>query len=663
MAFRQAKFKQHSTTSLCHSDKIMVSEALYRSVLSYLHHQIIFLDEDTDAATAVKQMHDVKAETIIVKNRKDEYVGIITDSDILDKIVMRGEDSDNVPIRTIMSSPIITISANANVKQALELMRLNTIKRVPVTDNIQILGIVTQEGLANAIRTSVLEQTFRPYRTIIREHYKPIFGNLGFILQFAGFLFIGPATLAALMGEVVPAVGIFLCVIFMSVTGFIMNSYGERLPMNLKQASLLMVSSFVLLSLFGSIPYIYVNPFLSGIDPFTLFLNSFFESASGFTTTGLSFISSPEELPKSFDLYRSYTQYIGGLSFVYLIVAFFYPERKLRHIRGMIGGGNLKVKQLIVTIAVIFSAYAIVLIFFLYLSGQADMFYSVTLILSTVTGGGFVPTSTAIESQSNLELTTLMIGMIISALPFVFHYAVFSKEMHTTSVRPELFLYMGIIIIFIVIFYFTFINTLYVKSELMASVFHVISAATNSGFQFIDISHISIESKVILLIAMLIGGTAFSTAGGIKVGRLLHIIQRVTHKKFTTDNSGGSISAIASPFNKKYIITNESRPPVKLKEEKIFNEAIYVVILFISVSLVTGMIISQMDKENFMDSLFDSVSALTTTGLSTGVTSIDMNPLSKIVLIINMIVGRFEIITIIYLFLNISKKRLQSQSH
>ena len=211
----------------------MVSEALERSVLFYLHHQIIFLDEDIDAATAVKQMHDAKAETIIVKDKKDEYAGIITDSDILDKIVMRGEDSDIVPIKTIMSSSVITLSAKANVRQALELMRLNTIKRVPVTDNIRILGIVTQEGLANAIRTSVLEQTFRPYRTIIREHYKPIFSNLGFILQFAGFLIIVPAILAALMGEVASAVGIFLCVTSMSITGFVLNSYGERMPMNL----------------------------------------------------------------------------------------------------------------------------------------------------------------------------------------------------------------------------------------------------------------------------------------------------------------------------------------------------------------------------------------------------------------------------------------------
>lgn len=640
----------------------MVSEALQRSVLSYMHHQIIILDEDIDSATAVKQMHDAKAETIIVKNKTDEYIGIITDSDILDKIVMRGEDSDKVSIKTIMSSPIITISAKANVRQALELMRLNAIKRVPVTDNVHILGIVTQEGLANAIRTSVLEQTFRPYRTVIREHYKPIMSNLGFILQFAGFLLIVPAILAALMGEAASAVGIFLCVTSMSVTGFVLNSYGERMPMNLRQASLLMVSSFVLLSLFGSIPYIYVNPFPLEQGPVNLFINSFFESASGFTTTGLSFISFPEELPKSFDLYRSYTQYIGGLSFVYLIVAFFYPERKLMHIRGMIGGGNLKVRQLILTIGVIFSFYAIILIFFLYLSGQVDILFSLTLIFSTVTGGGFVPSSTALDSQNNLELTTLMIGMIISALPFVFHYAIFSKKMHTTSVRPELFLYTGIIVICVIIFYFVLSNTLEVQSELMTSVFHVISAATNSGFQFLDIAQISIEAKMVLIVAMLIGGTAFSTAGGIKVGRLLQIVQKVTGKKFTSDNSGGSISAVASPYNKRYL-TIESKPTKIKEEEKIFNEAIYVIVLFIAVSLITGIIISHIDKENFLNSLFDSVSALTTTGLSSGITSVEMDPISKIVLIINMIVGRFEIITIIYLFVKISKKRQQSQPH
>lgn len=64
-------------------------------------------------------------------------------------------------------------------------MRARVIKRVPIT-NLEnqntIIGIVTQVALANAIRTSVLERTFRPYRVLVREHYKPIAGNLGFLM-------------------------------------------------------------------------------------------------------------------------------------------------------------------------------------------------------------------------------------------------------------------------------------------------------------------------------------------------------------------------------------------------------------------------------------------------------------------------------------------------
>src|SRR5688500_14280760 len=119
----------------------MDTDPLNRPVLTYSHHNFILVDEEIDAANAVKVMHDKKAETIIVNNKKSEYVGIITDSDILDKIVMRREDSDEVSVKTIMSSPLITISAKANVRQALELMRLNLIKRIPVTDNVHILGI------------------------------------------------------------------------------------------------------------------------------------------------------------------------------------------------------------------------------------------------------------------------------------------------------------------------------------------------------------------------------------------------------------------------------------------------------------------------------------------------------------------------------------------
>jgi trk system potassium uptake protein len=633
----------------------MVTEPLDRSIMSYMHHQLVILDEETDAASAVKLMHDKKAETIIVKNKKDEYVGIITDSDILDKIVMKGEDSDQVFLKSIMSSPVITISARANARQALELMRLNVIKRIPVTDNVHILGLVTQEGLAHAIRTSVLEKTFRPYRAVIREHYKPIWGNLGFILQFAGLLFIGPAMLAISLGELESAAGIFLCITFMFVTGFVLNAYGEKTPMNLRQASVLMVSSFILLSFFGSIPYMYVNPFYKDIDPFSLVVKSFFESASGFTTTGLSQIMHPQDLPKSFDFYRSFTQWIGGLSFVYLIMAFFYPEKKLAHMKSMIGGVALRLKQLLLTIAVIFTIYTVVLTTLLYLFGYESAIYNLSLIFSAITGGGFVPSSTALNIQDTAQMFVLMAGMIISALPFAFHYAIFSKEMHTTKMRPEIYTFLAIIAVSIVVFYFLIISTDF-SSKPMFAMFQVISASTNTGFQFIEMSVLSDEGKILLIIIMLIGGTAFSMAGGVKVGRILQIVQKITKKKFVADASTKSISGVSSRYNNQAYNKYEPKTE-KIKEEKTFREALLIIALFIVVSFATAIILWVVEQKGFLNSLFESVSALTTTGITTGITSPTMSNISQISLIFNMIAGRFEIIAIVYFFLEISKRK------
>lgn len=228
----------------------MTSDPLDRSVISYVHGQLVTVDEKSNVADAVKMMNKKNAETIIVTNDEGKISGIVTDSDILNKVVMVGEDSDQIHIRDIMSYPVIIISSKGTVKDALELMRVNAIKRIIVTDSDRILGVITQESLANVIRTSVLEKTFRPYRALIREHSKPIIGNLGFVLQFAGILMIVPAFINTFMGEVTSATGIFFCCTCLLATGFGLNAYGERTPLNLRQASILVILSFVILSLF-----------------------------------------------------------------------------------------------------------------------------------------------------------------------------------------------------------------------------------------------------------------------------------------------------------------------------------------------------------------------------------------------------------------------------
>ncbi len=102
---------------------------------------------------------------------KKEF-GVVTDSDILDKVVIKGIDSDEIFLKDIMSYPAITLSAKSTVQEALEIMRIKKIKRVLIINQEnpdEIIGIVTQATLANAIRTSVLERTFRPYQSISKR--------------------------------------------------------------------------------------------------------------------------------------------------------------------------------------------------------------------------------------------------------------------------------------------------------------------------------------------------------------------------------------------------------------------------------------------------------------------------------------------------------------
>src|SRR5918993_5187215 len=242
---------------------MLMVEPLERPLSSYIHTQFVTADENSSIAEAVKVLQSKDVEIILV-TANGKYIGIVTDSDILEKVVMKGEDSDLVFLKSIMTSPIITLPSSATVKQAIELMRIHKIKHLPVTDitnKEQIIGTVTQQYLAEVIRIAVVEKTFRSYRKIIREHYKPIFANLAIILQFTGLLMVVPALLGTILGEWQSSIGIYLAFVGMSLTGYIMNILGEKSPLNLKQSSIVVVLSFFLLSLFGSLPYMYVNPF------------------------------------------------------------------------------------------------------------------------------------------------------------------------------------------------------------------------------------------------------------------------------------------------------------------------------------------------------------------------------------------------------------------
>ena len=662
-------------------------EPLERPLSSYIHTQFVTADENSSVAEAVKVLQSKDVEIILV-TANGKYVGIVTDSDILEKVVMKGEDSDLIFLKSIMSSPIITLPSSSTVRQAIQLMRIHKIKHLPVTDSTsnhdgEILGTVTQQYLAEIIRIAVIEKTFRSYRKIIREHYKPIFANVAIILQFSGLLMIIPALLGTFWGEWKSSIGIYLAFVGMSLTGYIMNTLGEKSPLNLKQSSIVVVLSFVLLSLFGSLPYMYINPFWEGIDPFSLFASSFLESTSGFTTTGLSTIIHPENLPNSFSFYRSYTEWVGGLSFIYLVMALYYPETKLAGMKQFLGSGILRFKQLLTTISIIFVVYALIMVLLLYVFGQISILDSISLSFATLTTGGFVPTSTILNSENSITLIIIMGGMIIAALPFAFHFGIFSKYIHATKEIKEILVFIILLVIGIILF--IFIEPSFSESDWLSSVFHVISASTTAGFQFLNLSNLSVYGKILLIVLMLIGGPAFSTAGGIKIARLMLIFEKIiNNKKFisnfndknTTNNFPPVISATAIQFRKRIQQTFKSYYEAKKFEksvnkqikslvpldkykyyilsDKAFKEALFVIILYILFTVVTALCIYYLGENKiiFIDAVFEAATTISNNGLSVGITTIDMDSISKLILSFNMIMGRFEIIAILYIFIS-----------
>jgi trk system potassium uptake protein TrkH len=341
--------------------------------------------------------------------------------------------------------------------------------------------------------------------------------------------------------------------------------------------------------------------------------------------------------------------------------------------KDILGGGGviLRFKQLLKTITVIFTVYTVALILAIYYFdvGELDIIDSISLILSTITGGGFVPVSTYIIVDNIEQLVILMIGMILSALPFAFHYGLFSREIKARQLISPILVYFAFMAMSIVLFAILVESPTGTNQQQrwIISGFHVVSASTTTGFQLINLGSISMEGKIILVIVMLIGGMGYSTAGGIKFDRLILAMRTLLRWSKQLNIRRGKRS-VSPPYKTSFLPSNDdkiSRNNIKrdlissttTHDINIMKNTVFVIILFPAVSLGTAITISYFDGSSFFDTFFESVSAVTNTGLTSGITSMDLDVVSKIILSVNMIIGRFEIIAIIYIFFNRFRNR------
>lgn len=589
---------------------------LAKSVTEHMTKDFLIIDQYTLTREAARQLRHYEKDDILITDSQGAPVGIVTDEDILSKVSDVTVYAENTRLKDIMSTPLITISENASLQDALDKMNETKFRKLPiVSKKNQIVGMIFQDRIANAIRVA----TATPPR-LLSPPVKAILGNLGFVLQFAGVLLLVPAMVATVLEDTVIATGIYLTTVLLLVTGFFLNSYGEKSSLNLQQASILVFSSLFLLTLFGTVPYLYVFP--SDASSVEVFGNAFFSSAAGFTTGGISLFDEPENLSQSFTFYRSYTQLVGGMSFIYLVITAFYPESKLQSMRGFISGKTLHMKELFSTITVIFAVYIVIVAMLLFYLGSHDLLDNFSLAMSTLATGGFVPSSTIIVEQNWQEHLVLIGAMILGALPFTFHYAFVRKKFLAPKLGTEVLAYFAIL---------GLASALFVLSsgyEPIKAVFYSVSASTTAGLQQESLAGLNEVSHTILIVLMFIGGCGFSTAGGLKIFRLLQLRHCLAY--------------IRRPRN----------PGISPETKKEFLTAVIIISLFPIISAVVGMHLVAVTGEgtSFQDAFFEAAGVITTGGLSAGVIDSGTDPATKIVLGFLMIFGRLEIIAIIYIF-------------
>jgi len=591
-----------------------VSYVLTKSVTEYMDKEVLMLDMDTSTRDAATMLRHYETDDIIVIDKNKLPIGIVTDDDILSKVSDATVYAEATVLKQIMSKPLITISNKSTLQDALLKMRDSNVRKLPViSKKTQVVGMILQSTIANAIRNATATTP-----RLLSPPVKAVLGNLGFVLQFAGVLLLVPAIVATLLEDTVAATGIYLTTVLLLVTGFFLNSYGEKSSLNLQQASILVFSSLFLLSLFGTIPYLYVFP--SDETPVEVFANAFFSSAAGFTTGGISLFDEPEKLSQSFTFFRSYTQLVGGMSFIYLVITAFYPESKLQAMRGFISGKTLHMKELFLTITVIFGIYIVIVASLLWVFGERNIIDNFSLAMSTLSTGGFTPTSTILEGLLWQEHIVLMGAMILGALPFTFHYAFVRKKFLSPKLGKEVLTYFGILAAATILF--AVISGL----DPMQSAFYSVSASTTAGLQMESLAGLSGGAHTILIILMFIGGCGFSTAGGLKIFRLFHLKDII-------------------PFFSKI-----KRAELSSQAKKELISTLIILALFPTISAITGAHLAAIEDVPFQDAFFEAVGIITTGGLSAGIIDSDTDPATMVVLGFLMIFGRLEIIAIIYIF-------------
>lgn len=381
---------------------------------------------------------------------------------------------------------------------------------------------------------------------------------------------------------------------------------------------------------------------LAGTLPFltsktnSSFIDALFESTSGYTTTGSSVLNNIGQLPESIIFWRSLTQWVGGLATIVTITTFF-PILDIGGYR-LFSFGKLPVfntRLFILRISLIYVFLTVIQTTILYLE-DIGLFNSLCYSFGTVSTGCFSPGDTNISSFSPFVPSTLAFFMFLSGVSYLFYYRLIYKKLRFKKVEEELKVYIILIVIGVLLVIWGmhgahpengFLDTT------RKALFQVISVVSSSGYLIADYSVFPDIILTILFFYLFIGACSNTSAGGIKISRLI-ILFRNIWLQFKNPNSPENTSGI------KY---NGCRIDTKT------NLSVLSFISLFGTTFVFGAIAMSFFGYGLKESAFLSISALSTLGHN-----LDLSQLpdaGKIILTLLMILGKLEIYPLLIMFI------------
>ncbi len=418
---------------------------------------------------------------------------------------------------------------------------------------------------------------------------------------------------------------ITLVVSLITGSGLLFVGKKSEKKINFIEQLILIVLVYLLISSFIALPF-----YLSNYQ--VTFLNSLFESISGITGTGFSIFENIKYLDPTLILWRSSSQWIGGLYFLFFLMLVFSNKQFKYKMNDLTYSGDARVnsesniKDLLSKVFILYSTLTFFIFLFLNIS-EVRMFNSLNLSMSLISAGGFMPTDSLNKIiRSNPQKIIFAISLMISMLNFFLILNIFQKKVVIREHKEDLYLVALSIVLILLVYLYDYSG--------LNIIISVLSSLSNSGLSLINSNN---NLSLYFILITMVGGSLISNTSGIKFTRIYVLLK----------TASSEIIKLISPNS--MINKNIFNSDKKITDNNIKISFLIFISFFISLFILSGILI--VDNIDFEKSFKLSILTITNTTTSKmfGIEEMDFANLlitSKLSLIMFMIIGKIELISI-----------------